>query len=171
LWPEAAARAASRWIVVPDVKTRRPKPCSSGGRPAPGRRHTTFTRERSKVRSLVRPPLGLNNQRLNELLPRGCAPEKLGHNGGTAFLDGYKKSLHTAPTVTHRLRAQPTRCCPHPEILCLNRRHDRSYALGVRRLTLPGYKVWMAASSREPSRWKRAPTTSKVDGGYTRYLY
>jgi len=42
----------------------------------------------------VRPPLGLNNQRFIELLPRGCAPEKLGHNGGTAFLAGYQKSLY-----------------------------------------------------------------------------
>jgi hypothetical protein len=55
------------------------------------RESVPFTRERSKVRSLVRPPLGLNNQRLNEPLPRGCAPEELGHNGGTAFLGGYQK--------------------------------------------------------------------------------
>jgi hypothetical protein len=88
-----------------------------------------FSRERSKVRSLVRPPLGLNNQRLNELLPRGCAPEKLGHNGGTAFLDDYQNRSTTVPTITHRLRAQPARCCGHPEILCLNRRQDRSSAV------------------------------------------
>ena len=113
-----------------------------------------FTRERSKVRSLVRPPLGLNNQRLNELLPRGGAPEKLGHNGGTAF-GRLQVAPHSANRHPPRLRAQPTRCCGYPQILCLNRRHDRSYALGVRRLTLPGCKVWMAASSREPSRWNR----------------
>jgi hypothetical protein len=29
----------------------------------------SFTRERSKVRSLVRPPLSHHNQELNELLP------------------------------------------------------------------------------------------------------
>jgi hypothetical protein len=54
------------------------------------RESVPFTRERSKVRSLVRPPLDLYFQSLNELIPWRRAPEKLGHNMGTSVRHGWR---------------------------------------------------------------------------------
>jgi len=46
----------------------------------------SFTRERSKVRSLVPPPLDPQIQRLSDLSPFSRAPKKLAHNRGTPIL-------------------------------------------------------------------------------------
>ena len=67
---------------------RRQKRSLCGSRPATGSSHAVFgaqresvpfTRERSKVRSLVRPPLPIFIQILDCLAPLPCAPERLGH--------------------------------------------------------------------------------------------
>src|SRR6267142_2256803 len=44
------------------------------------RESVPFTRERSKVRSLVRPPLSFHIQLLNGSIPLKYAPKKPGHN-------------------------------------------------------------------------------------------
>ena len=47
------------------------------------RESVPFTRERSKVRSLVRPPLSFHIQLLNGSIPLKYAPKKPAHNRGT----------------------------------------------------------------------------------------
>jgi hypothetical protein len=60
------------------------------------RESVPFTRERSKVRSLVRPPLAIYIQWLNGLDPSGCTPERLGHNRGTLARRGCQNRCATA---------------------------------------------------------------------------
>jgi hypothetical protein len=55
-----------------------------------------FTRERSKVRSLVRPPLDLHIQPLIRTFPFESAPKKLGHDRVTLLNQGRQQSFHRA---------------------------------------------------------------------------
>ena len=63
------------------------------------RESVPFTRERSKVRSLVRPPLSSHIQLLSGSIPLKRAPKKPGHNRGTLIRHGCQKSLRYRPPL------------------------------------------------------------------------